>query len=50
MCAAWMGHASITTTLNIYTSISLEQEKEESEKMVELYKKQGLTNFYQNSD
>lgn len=50
VCAAWMGHASITTTLNIYTSISLEQEKEESEKMVELYKKQGLTNFYQNSD
>lgn len=38
VCAAWMGHANISTTLDVYTALSEEKEKHDSEKIVKFYK------------
>ena len=43
VCASWMGHANISTTLNIYTNLSVEQEKQASEKIAKFYGSYGLT-------
>lgn len=43
VCAAWMGHANISTTMDVYTALTLEMEKKESEKMVKFYAENMLT-------